>query len=139
MLGAAGVLVGTRFYATTEALSAPQAREKVVAATGDATCRTSVYDIVHDHRWPDGHTNSVLANTFTDRWHGAEPELHTHRDSTAAQYRQAVAERDYTLVSVTTGQAAGLINSITPASEIVTTMAHHAAATLAHHVSHLKP
>src|SRR5699024_2792551 len=44
LLGAAGVLVGTRFYATTEALSAPRAREEVVAATGDDTWRTTVYD-----------------------------------------------------------------------------------------------
>lgn len=44
MLGAAGVLVGTRFYATVEALSTPQARDPLLAATGDDMCRTTIYD-----------------------------------------------------------------------------------------------
>ncbi|MGH3562565.1 MAG: nitronate monooxygenase, partial [Mycobacterium sp.] len=60
MLGAAGALCGTRFYAVTEALTTPQARDVVVAATGDSTCRTSVYDMVRGYRWPNGHTMSVL-------------------------------------------------------------------------------
>jgi nitronate monooxygenase len=42
MLGAAGVLVGTRFYAADEALSTVPAREQVVAACGDDTCRTEI-------------------------------------------------------------------------------------------------
>src|SRR5580658_6707630 len=45
MLGADGVLLGTRFFATQEALIPDAAKRKVVAATGDETIRTSVYDI----------------------------------------------------------------------------------------------
>ena len=44
MLGAEGVLMGSRFWATQEALIHPNEKAKVVAASGDETIRTSVYD-----------------------------------------------------------------------------------------------
>ena len=46
MLGADGVLVGTRFYATQEAAGFAVAKERIVAATGDRTVRGILFDIV---------------------------------------------------------------------------------------------
>lgn len=132
MLGAAGVLVGTRFYAATEALSTPQARQRVVAATGDETCRTTIYDLVRRYPWPEGHTMNVLDNEFTARWHGAERDLHHHLGVATTEFRQAITEHDYALANVTAGQAVGLISSIASAAELVTSMARQAAAALAH-------
>src|SRR5215218_6430648 len=45
MLGADGVLVGTRFYATQEAVGATAAKERIVAASGDKTIRSILFDI----------------------------------------------------------------------------------------------
>ncbi|MDR7304120.1 NAD(P)H-dependent flavin oxidoreductase [Haloactinomyces albus] len=129
-LGASGVLVGTRFYAAAEALSTPQARDRAVAAAGEDVRRTTVYDIVRGHPWPDGHTISVLGNDFVSRWHGAEPELHRNLESATADYRSAVDNRDYTVANVTVGQATGLVDSVLPAADIVTAMAEHAGTTL---------
>jgi len=119
MLGASGVLCGSLFYSADEALTTPAARQTVAAATGDSTCRTSVYDVVRGHRWPAGHTMSVLRNAFTDRWHGAEAELAAAGEQVAAQYRQAVADADYRTANVTVGQAAGLIGAPAPAGDIM--------------------
>lgn len=133
MLGAAGVLCGTRFYTAAEALTTPQARDVVAAATGDKTCRTGVYDAVRGHRWPPGHTMSVLRNAFTDCWHDIESGPRAGADGVdlvIAQYRQAVAERDYTIANVTAGQAAGLIHATAPAGDIVTAIGDQAAALL---------
>jgi nitronate monooxygenase len=130
MLGAAGVLVGTRFYATTEALSTPEARDRVVAASGDDTCRTTIYDQLRGYGWPAGHTMNVLRNALTDRWENAEPDLQRELEDTVAEYRAAVAARDYTIANVTAGQAAGLIDTITPAADVVTGMAQQAIAAL---------
>ncbi|HEU4361877.1 MAG TPA: nitronate monooxygenase family protein [Mycobacterium sp.] len=130
MLGAAGVLCGTRFYAASEALTTPEACDVVAAAGGDATCRTDVYDIVRGYRWPDGHAMRVLRNAFTDRWHGAESDLRADGERVAAQYRQAVADRDYRIASVIAGQAVGLIHAAAPAGEIVTEIARQAATLL---------
>lgn len=128
MLGAAGVLCGTRFYAAAEALSTEQARDVIAAATGDDTCRTSVFDIVRGYRWPAGHDMNVVANAFTDRWHGAETMLAAVGDDVGAQYRQAVADADYNIAAVIAGEAVGLIRASAPAGEIVTAIADEAAA-----------
>lgn len=129
MLGSAGVLVGTRFYATVEALSTPQARDQVVAATGDDTCRTTVYDQVRGYPWPTGHTMSVLRNDLTDRLDGAPPD--TLRAAAAiTEYSQAVAARDYSIANVTVGQATGLVDAVVPADDVVTGMARQAIAVL---------
>ncbi|MBS9532285.1 nitronate monooxygenase [Mycobacterium sp. M1] len=126
MLGAAGVLCGSRFYAATEALSTGPAREMVAGADGDSSCRTDVFDVARGHDWPPGHTMNALRNAFTDRWDGAEPDP----AQMVAQYRAAVADEDYRVAAVIVGQAAGLIHGSAPAGQIVTEMARDAAGLL---------
>lgn len=45
MLGAEGVLMGTRFYASQEAEGHPAAKQRIVDASGDSTVRSIVFDI----------------------------------------------------------------------------------------------
>ena len=72
MLGADGVLVGTRFYATREAAGAPAAKERIVAADGDGTVRGILFDIARRNVWPAPFTGRVLRNAFAERWRGRE-------------------------------------------------------------------
>ena len=53
MLGAHGVLAGTRLYASIEALGHEQAKEQIVAARGSDTKRTQVFDVVRGLQWPE--------------------------------------------------------------------------------------
>lgn len=129
MLGAARVLVGTRFYATVEALSTPQARDPLLAATGDDMCRTTIYDQLRRYPWPQGHTMSVLSNALTDQFEDTELDI-LHREEAMARYWRAVAARDYSIANVTAGQAAGLVNAVLPAADVITGMAQQAARTL---------
>lgn len=129
MLGAAGVLVGTRFYTTVEALSTPQARDPLLAATGDDMCRTTIYDQLRRYPWPQGHTMSVLSNALTDQFEDTELDI-LHREEAMARYWRAVAARDYSIANVTAGQAAGLVNAVLPAADVITGMAQQAARTL---------
>src|SRR5262245_43141708 len=48
MLGAQGALLGTRFLASDEALTSAAAKAKLVAARGDDTVRTRVFDMVRN-------------------------------------------------------------------------------------------
>ena len=130
MLGAAGVLVGSRFYAATEALSTPQARAEVVAATGDDCCRTTIYDQVRDYPWPTGHTMNVLDNAFVARWRGAQATLADSLGSARTEYHRAVTDRDYTIANVTVGQAAGLIGAVRSAAQTIAEMTDQAQAVL---------
>ena len=69
MLGADGVWMGTRFYATKESLEPDGAKTKVLGATGDETIRTTVYDVVNNRAWPPGYTGRVVRNKFVEKWH----------------------------------------------------------------------
>lgn len=53
-----------------------------------------------------------------------------HREEAMARYWRAVAARDYSIANVTAGQAAGLVNAVLPAADVITGMAQQAARTL---------
>src|SRR5207253_7065896 len=74
-LGARGALLGTRFLASDEALTSAAAKAKLVAARGDDTVRTRVFDIVRNLDWPTLYTGRALQNSFSRQWHGREAEL----------------------------------------------------------------
>ncbi|MDN3055199.1 nitronate monooxygenase [Streptomyces sp. SRF1] len=129
-LGADGVLVGTRFWATEEAVVSARAHARAVAADGDETIRTSVYDIVRSYDWPVEYNGRVLRNRFIDRWHGREADLATHLAEAAAAFKDAVSQQDYDIANMIVGEGVGLIQEILPAGEVVRRMAQDAAARL---------
>ncbi|WP_028601696.1 NAD(P)H-dependent flavin oxidoreductase [Ottowia thiooxydans] len=119
MLGAQGVLIGTRFVASDEALGSPLAKERIVRSTGDQTARTTVFDIVRGLSWPEPHTGRALRNQFMARWHGNEPGL---VDALAAQslaFKQAQQSGDFDTAMVWAGEGVDLIQSVEPAGDIV--------------------
>ncbi|TVZ76743.1 nitronate monooxygenase family protein [Streptomyces sp. BK340] len=118
-LGADGVMMGTRFWATRQALVSEAAWSRLVEATGDDTVRTSVDDVVSGHAWPAPYTNRVLRNSFTDRWHGAEEALYDRLGIVRQQYEQALEEGDFDLANVPGGQNAGLIHSVESADDVL--------------------
>jgi nitronate monooxygenase len=123
-LGAAGVLVGTRFSASDEALTAAPAKKRIVEASGDATVRTTVFDVVRGFDGWAGITGRALRNKFTDTWHGREAELAASQDAEGARYRKAVERQDFDTALVFAGEAVDLIDSVLPAAEIVRRIVH---------------
>jgi nitronate monooxygenase len=122
MLGADGVVVGTRFWASREALVHPNLHDAAVAAGGDDTARQSVLDIVRGRPWPARYTGRVLKNAFVREWLGREEELRSARDEQATRYRAAAAAGDTTIAATIVGEAVGLIHVIEPAGMIVERM-----------------
>ncbi|MCC6869196.1 MAG: nitronate monooxygenase [Burkholderiales bacterium] len=133
MLGADGVLVGTRLWASREALVAPRHHEAIVDADGDDTVRTRVADIARELRWPAHFTARIRRNAFTARWHGREEELERNVAAEGPRYRQAFAEGDPENTGVWFGEAAGLIGAIEPAGVIVERIASEASRRLEQH------
>ncbi len=133
MLGADGVLVGTRLWASREALVAERHHLSMLAANGDDTLRTHVPDIVRQLPWPAEFTARIRRNAFTERWHGREQELAGHAAVEGPRYRQALAEGDPENAAVWFGEAAGLIQSIEPAAAIVEQMIGEATLQLQRH------
>jgi nitronate monooxygenase len=133
VLGADGVLVGTRLWASREALVKPRHHEKILQAAGDDTVRTRVPDIARQLPWPRGFTARIARNAFTERWHGHEDELERSLAVEGPKYRQAFEAGDPEHTAVWFGEAAGLIHAIEPAATIVDRMVSEAAARLAQH------
>ena len=129
-LGADGALLGTRFWATREAVIHSAAKERVLAATGDETVRTSVYDIARGRDWPAAYTGRLMRNAFIDAWHGREDELRVRAGDARNAVEAADRSGDYDVANVTVGESIGLIDDLPPAGELVERLAADAEARL---------
>ena len=131
ILGADGVLMGTRFYAADESLAHPAAKARVVAGSGDDTFRTTVFDRARAVDWPTHYTGRALGNAFGLKWHGREDAMEAQIDSERAHYAAAAAAGDFDTAVIYTGEAIDLIHSIEPAAAIVHRVVAEAEAALA--------
>ena len=131
MLGADGVLLGTRFYATPEAAGSPKAKARIVAAGGDHTVRGVLFDIARRNVWPAPFCGRVLRNVFSERWNGRETELLQHQEEEAARYSEARAAEDFDTAAVIAGEVVDLISDLRPAAEIIEGMVAEASTLLA--------
>ena len=119
MLGASGVLLGTRFYASIECEGAEEAKKRICAATGADTVRSIIFDISRDNVWPAPFTGRCLVNEQTRRWLGREAEMIQNVRAVAAEYAAARAAGNFDIASVIAGEAVGLIHDVPPAAEII--------------------
>ena len=126
VLGADGVLVGTRFWASPEALVSPRAHQRAVGAGGDDTYRTRVYDVVRRLDWPPEYNERALSNPFVDGWHANEAALLSSLPDAVSTFEAAVAAEDFEAAAILVGESIGRIDSVRPASDIVADMAAEA-------------
>ncbi|MGH8645049.1 MAG: NAD(P)H-dependent flavin oxidoreductase [Gammaproteobacteria bacterium] len=130
MLGAHGALIGTRFYASAEALGHERAKERIVAGKGDETTQTRVFDIVRGYAWPEVYPGRALRNRFLERWAGRENELAAAPSSERSAYQRAAKEGDFDTAVVWAGEAVDLIKGIESAGTLVARICEEAEALL---------
>jgi nitronate monooxygenase len=119
MLGAAGVLLGTRFYASVECDAAEEAKNRICAATGGTTARSIIFDLSRNIHWPAPFTLRAVVNDHARRWIGREVELIQNLDAVVAEYAAARDAGNFDIAGVFAGEAASLIHDIPKAAEIV--------------------
>ncbi|MHC2334151.1 nitronate monooxygenase [Bradyrhizobium sp. USDA 4454] len=119
MLGASGVLLGTRFYASQEADIADDAKRRVCAARSGETVRGIIFDLSRNNVWPAPFNGRCLVNDHVRRWTGREVELLQNVKQVAADYAEARLRGDFDVAAVIAGEAVGLIHDVPPAAEIV--------------------
>jgi nitronate monooxygenase len=122
MLGAEGVVLGTRFYATEEAAGHPDAKARIVQASGDDTLRSIVFDVSRQNIWPAPFTGRGLMNAHARRWAGRELELIRHMPEEADRYAAARQRGDFEIAGVFAGEVAGLIDDVPLAGDIIRRM-----------------
>lgn len=124
-LGAAGVLMGTRFLATPEAPISPAYKRAIVAAGQGATVASGLFDLLWGFEWP-GVRVRAIRNALTDRWAGREDELAAHLDEVRAECERAEREDDPRGMALLAGEGVGQIDAIQPAGAIVQSVAAEA-------------
>ena len=119
MLGASGVLLGTRFYASQECDGAEEAKRRICATSNGNSVRGIIFDLSRNNVWPAPFTGRCLINDHARRWMGREVELMQNVHAVAAEYAAARAAGNFDVVAVIAGEAVGLIHDIPLAAEIV--------------------
>jgi nitronate monooxygenase len=128
-LGAAGVSMGTRFTASRESLWDQAMKATTLAAGGDQTAQTRVFDVVRGAPWPAIYPGRALRNAFSDRWHGHEEALAADQPAQESAYLATTAD-DFATRVVWAGEGVDLIRDIPTASEIIERIIAQAASTL---------
>ena len=118
MLGADGVLMGTRFAASRESLWSDALKRGAVAAAADDTLQTRVFDIVRGVAWPTHFPGRAVRNGFAERWHGREDELLERRAEAEAGYDATPADDLATRV-LWAGEGVDLVADVPSARDIV--------------------
>jgi nitronate monooxygenase len=126
MLGADGVMLGTRFWASIEAEGLTVAKDGLAAATGDNTVRSKVFDVARGVDWPWHFTGRVIANAFSRRWHDDIEGLKQASEAARARYLASDPD-DYSVRVLIAGEAVDLVRSIDTAQAIVDRTVNEAA------------
>ena len=128
-LGAAGVLMGTRFAASAESLWTETMKQRLTSAGGDETEQTRVFDIVRSAPWPSQYPGRAVRNVFSARWHPREDELRENRAEVEIEYLSTPAD-DFSTRVVWAGEGVDLIQEVKTAEEIVSETISEATAEL---------
>ncbi|KAF8661282.1 hypothetical protein AX16_001382 [Volvariella volvacea WC 439] len=114
-LGAAGVVLGTRFLLSPESRYTKAQMQAIIDANLGSTVRTMAFDHARGTLgWPDGIDGRALRNLTVD-------DFERNRDTTEIrqEFQEAVRNDDPTRMLVWGGTGVGLMNKILPAKEIV--------------------
>jgi NAD(P)H-dependent flavin oxidoreductase YrpB (nitropropane dioxygenase family) len=121
MLGASGVLIGTRLLATPEARTAQTHKLRLVDMQDDETVVSRCYT---------GKPSRVIRNEFVDAWEGHEAEvlpMPEQWERVAPVVIPAKRRGSLEVGNWPTGQCAVLVHAITPAGDVVRKIADDAA------------
>ena len=132
MLGADGVLIGSRYWATREALVGEALQRAVIKAGGDDTLRTHVPDIARELSWPPGFDIRVLRNKLMEEFHHRLDALtKAEIASLLARYRDGGMQNDIDEAGIVVGEITGLINDLPGARELTTRLGKQTQSALA--------
>lgn len=119
LLGAAGVVLGSRFYTATESLATPAARAAAIAASGDDTVRSAAFDRLRGWPWPPGYALRSLRNALTERWSTDPAAAEARLDALRADFARAIERDDVRSAPVLVGEAVDLVRDEAPAADLI--------------------
>lgn len=125
ILGAQGVVMGTRFLATKESLASEYAKEAVVNSSGDNTIRTRIFDYARGFNWPKPYTARVLNCNFISRmesYDNADLVSEEEKKQIELEYNKSLEKKKLEDIAVFAGEGIDMIHDIPPAKTILERM-----------------
>ena len=126
MLGADGVLIGSRLWATTESLAAQGAKTLATQTNGDGTARSEVFDILRRKNWPAPYDFRAIRNDLHRALESDVAGLKTNPEAARANYDAGVKAGDFTRAHATVGEVVGLIADVPTARDLIKRITHQA-------------
>ena len=130
-MGAAGVVMGTRFKATPEFSGSPTQKAAIAASEGGNTMAAAVFDAPYPIHWPEGVVGRAMRSRFSDEWTGREDALRENASAMPPFAFVMELGRDAETEINWAGESSGLIHDVVPAAEVVTRTVSEAEALLA--------
>ena len=127
-LGCDGAILGTRLWASREAMGNEKLKAQLVTATGDDVIRTRVFDTLQNATsstpWPEPFDSvCALKNDTTTRWHddqhGLEVAVVDTQSDVLPKFTAGQAAADASVCAVLAGEGVGLVGAIEGAEDIV--------------------
>lgn len=119
VLGADGVMLGTRFLASEEALPSDAFKQRLIESATSDTVRTRIFDRVRGIEWPEQYSGRAIANRFSQTWLGRDEALQDAPEAVRQDYARAVLADDLEQRVIWAGEVLDLVGDIKPARQIV--------------------
>ena len=132
MLGTAGVLMGTGFYCSRESLASAAVISRAVAAGGDNTIRSSVFNVLRGYDWPAPYRLRTVENQMTRAYGDAIEQLQNDKSVEIPRFKNAITTADYEIAPVIAGEALDLVDDTPSAADIIRKTVDRASAALRH-------
>jgi len=126
MLGADGIMMGTRFWASHEANGSDKAKAALVSARGDDTGRSSVFDVARGLSWPPEFSGRVVQNDFSRPWLNDPVALRVSAGQLRETY-EASDPDDFSVRALIAGESLDLVKAIHPAADLIDSTVRQAA------------
>jgi nitronate monooxygenase len=130
VLGADGVVMGTRLWASAESLASAGAVAAALKANGDETARSAVFDVLRRKAWPAEFDFRALRNRLHRQWELRMDALRASPEAARAEYDAGVAAQDFDRAHVTVGEAVGLMHDAPSAAVLIERITRQAEALL---------
>ncbi len=117
-LGADGVLMGTRFLATTEAPIPEGWKRTIVDSPESDTVRSDVFDRVVEMEWPGAEVRAIR-NLFLTEWSGRAGDAAARAAELAPRLMQSFSAGDMEQFPPMAGQGCGIVGDVVPAADVV--------------------
>lgn len=118
-MGAAGVVMGTRFKATEEFTATSTQKSAIVASDGSNTAAELLFDLPYPFAWPEGVVGRAMKSEFSETWRGREQELRAKVTEYPPFGLVAELASDPRTEINWAGESSALVDEVLPAAEVV--------------------